>query len=124
MTLKDVIIAAEEIAGNNDDRKICQLVNQLEATIFSEIISPYKKCDPPAELHYKNDLESSLLLPSSQKSLYTDYICSRLFLEEGDFENSNAYSGLFNQHFSDLATQARRNNRPLKSKGIGGWQLQ
>ena len=120
MTLFDIITSVNKQFPDTNGKDICHITNELEEKIFSEIFSPNGIGRPRPKLNHKEDINAELFLGEENLSLYLFFIFAILSIRELDFENSNAYSNLFNEKFKDLAVFYRRNYTPTKNTLLKG----
>lgn len=120
MTLFDIFNAVKERFPNTDIKEVCQLVNELESRLVSEIFSPHGIAVRTQRLNEETDTYTPLLLEEENILLYVYFSFSILSLKEMDFEAANAYSTAFNQKFSELSTLYRRNYTPINNVQLSG----
>lgn len=120
MTLFDIITTVNKQFPGISGEDICDIVNELEDKIISEIFSPHGIERPRPPLNAKTDINESLILENKHLSLYTYFIHSVLSLNELDFESANSFATAFNERFKELSISYRRENLPIKNTVLKG----
>lgn len=122
MTLQQLIHIIKKDFPKANSADICRVVNELEYRISKEILKPAGLPYREQLLLEKTDLNTPLLIGEQYLVIYTSYISAFISMLESDWERANALSEIFNQKYSELATEIRKSHIPVTKTAIkGGW---
>jgi len=122
MTLQQLIHIIKKDFSNASSSDICRIVNELEYRISKEILKPAGLPCREQLLLDKTDMNTPLLIGEQYLVIYTSYISAFISMLESDWERANAFSEIFNQKYSEFATQIRKSHIPVTKTAIkGGW---
>lgn len=106
-----------------DTAQIFKVINELEYRISEDILKPAGLPHRTEVLNENDNQNTALIIGDGYLTIYTSYVFAFLAMLESDFETANAHSALFNEKYSELATEIRRKYLPISNTYLNGGML-
>ena len=120
MNLMRLISAVKNKFGFAEEEFVISAVNSLEHRIRQDMLIPAGIEHRKMPLDASADIYTPLLLPEECLNLYFYHIACLMSAEECDSEQCDIYKKLFNQLYSEIATDFRKKYCPVILNRIGG----